>query len=403
MNSWLNFHSFSRTSDLKYFLSRIQDLDKGDTLNIGMMRDFFSSPEIIVPCAGIIDLLKESGRIVKINFNRNKLSKSGLENPFTIEKNSYELLSPMYKVWKYSNGAEVSQIVSAFVKYLDTKAECAKGVIEAFEWTTNEVMDNVLQHSQSGCGYVMCTVTQNAHISFAVYDNGVGILRSFYGSGFRFKSPFDAITSAMKRGFTRDKKTNQGNGLWGMSQLILNNRGILNIISSGAIVGYNSKAELFKRELSTVKIGDSHIPGTLVDFQFQCNNEVSLSEVFGGDYKEANLFVESLEDDQDRIHLVIGDFSFGYTTRDSGERARHYAINMATQSNEKQQIILDFKDINIISSSFADEFIAKLICHYGLLKFNSIFRIINVKEVNVPIINRAINQRITTEFSSHEE
>src|SRR5699024_11745283 len=68
---------------------------------------------------------------------------------------------------------------------------------------------------------------------------------------FRFKSPFDAITSAMKRGFTRDKKTNQGNGLWGMSQLILNNRGILNIISSGAIVGYNSKAELFKRELST--------------------------------------------------------------------------------------------------------------------------------------------------------
>lgn len=403
MNSWINFHSLSKTKDLRYFLSRIQDLDKGDTLNIDMISDFFSSPEIIVSCAGIIDLLKESGRIIRINFNRNKLSTSGLENPFTVEKNSYELLSPMFKVWKYSDGAEVSQIVSAFVKYLDTKAECASGVIEAFEWTTNEVMDNVLQHAQSNCGYVMCTVTQNAHISFAVYDNGIGILRSFYGSSYRFKSPFDAITSAMKCGITRDKKTNQGNGLWGMSQLILNNKGMLNIISSGAIVGYNSKAELFKKELSTVKIGNRKVPGTLVDFQFQCNNAVSISEVFGGDYRYTNIYVESLEDEQERVHLVISDFSFGYTTRDSGERARKFAINMVNQTNEKQIIILDFTEIGIISSSFADEFIAKLICHYGFLKFNSIFRIINVKEVNVSIINRAINQRITTEFSVHED
>ena len=98
MNSWIKFCSLSKIRDLRYFLSRIQDLDKGDTLNIDMISDFFSSPEIIVSCAGIIDLLKESGRIIRINFNRNKLSTSGLENPFTVEKNSYELLSPMFKV-----------------------------------------------------------------------------------------------------------------------------------------------------------------------------------------------------------------------------------------------------------------------------------------------------------------
>lgn len=400
MDAKIYFHSLSKTKDLRYFLSKVDLLDKGDTLSVGMIRDFFSAPEVIAPCAGIIDMLKEFGINVKFRYNNNKLSTSGLGRPFTIENNKYDLLSPMFKVWKYSNGAEVSQIVSAYVKYLDTKAECAKGVVEAFEWTTNEVMDNVLQHSQAGCGYVMCTVTQNAHISFAVYDNGIGIYRSFQGSEFRFKNPYDAIVSAMKRGYTRDKKTNQGNGLWGMSQLIFNNKGMLNIISSGAIVGYNSKAELYKKEMPSVNIGTIHIPGTLVDFQFQCNNEVSISKVFGGDYKTANLYVESLEDDQDRIHLVVNNFSFGYATRDSGERARTYAINIATQSEEKQLIILDFKDINIISSSFADEFIAKLICHYGFVKFNSIFRIINVKEVNVPIINHAINQRITTEFGT---
>lgn len=72
--------------------------------------------------------------------------------------------------------------------------------------------------------------------------------------------------------------------------------------------------------------------------------------------------------------MVVSDFSFGYTTRDSGERARTLSINMVTQTKEKQLIILDFKDISIISSSFADEFIAKLIYHFGFLKFNSIFR-----------------------------
>ena len=400
MNQQVYFTSLNKINDLKYFLSRVKRLNKGATLSIGMNSDFFSAPEVIVPCAGIIDLLKELGYKIEIEFSHNALAFSGFDNPFLTEKNKYELLSPMFKVWKYTNGAEVSQIVSAFVKYLNTKAVCAPGVVEAFEWTTNEVMDNVLQHSKSGCGYVMCTVTQNAHISFAVYDNGIGIYRSFNGSGFRFKSPYDAIIASMKRGFTRDKNTNQGNGLWGMSQLVLNNKGLLNITSSGAIVGYDSKAELYKREIDKVYLNNYILPGTLVDFQFQCNNEVSISEVFGGDYRYANLYVESLEDEQSRINLVVSDFSFGYTTRDSGESARNLAINMATQTNEKQLIILDFKDVNIISSSFADEFIAKLIWYYGFMKFSSILRIINVKEVNVPIINHAINQRITTEFNT---
>lgn len=396
------FKSMSKNWDLKYFLRKIAQAQQKEIIYIDMLSNFFSSPEIITPCAGILDFMKNTGHEIKIKFRRNILSTSGLGHPYTVQENSYELLSPMFKVWKYSTGAEVSKIVSAFVEYLDTKAECAKGVIEAFEWTTNEVMDNVLQHSKAKFGYVMCTVTKNAHISFAVYDNGIGIYKSFHGSEFRFKNPFDAITSSMKKGCTRDKSHNQGNGLWGMNQLILNNKGILNIISSGAIVGYNSNAEMYKKEMPGIKVCDSELPGTLVDFQFQCNNEVSISKVFGGDYLYSNLYVESLEDAKERIHIKISDLSFGYTTRDSGERARIYAINMATQSDEKQPIIIDFDGISIISSSFADEFIAKLICHYGFIKFNTIFKLTNVKEVNTPIINHAIFQRIATEFNSKD-
>lgn len=394
------FHSMCKTKDLRYLLSRANGMKRGDTLNIRMAIDFFATPEIIVPCAGIIDYLKENGCNVKVNIRNKYLQSSGLSHPYTIEINSYDLLSPMFKVWKYSTGAEVSKLVSVFVEYLDTKAECASGVVEAFDWTANEVMDNVLQHSKSQYGYVMCAIAQNGHISFAVYDNGIGIYKSFQGSQFRFHNSFDAITSAMKQGYTRDKKTNQGNGLWGMSQFILNNKGFLNIISSGAIIGYNSTGDLYKHDFPMIKVNDKELSGTLVDFQFQCDNELSISEVFGNDYQSANLYVESREDDKEQIHLKIGDFSFGYTTRDSGKRARTYAINMATQSQEKQIVIIDFEDIGIISSSFADEFIAKLICHYGFLKFNTIFRLINIKNSNIPIINRAIMQRMSTEYES---
>lgn len=40
MNSWIKFYSLSKIRDLRYFLSRIQDLDKGDTLNIDYDKRF---------------------------------------------------------------------------------------------------------------------------------------------------------------------------------------------------------------------------------------------------------------------------------------------------------------------------------------------------------------------------
>ncbi len=397
---YFNFSSMNRTRDLQSFLTKINNINKRESLNISMESVFFSSPQITVACAGIIDFLKQNGVKTYVNYNNNMLSTSGFNKPYTVSENSYDLLSPMFKVWKYETSKDVFDIVAAFIEYINTKEECAKGVVEAFEWTVYEVMDNVLQHSGASCGYVMCTVTQNAHISVAVYDNGIGIYRSFYNSGFRFKKPVDAIIASMEKGRTRDNKHNQGNGLWGMTQLVLLNKGSLSIISSGEVVGYNSNKDLFKHDMRFANFNRTHVlPGTLVDCQFKCDSDVSISEVFGNEYAHTNLFLESLEDDKNRLNIKISDLSFGYATREAGERARAFAINMATQSCERQVILLDFENVNIVSSSFADEFVAKLIIHYGLLKFNNLFRIVNLREINAPTINHAIMQRISTEFS----
>ena len=392
------FDSFSRRQDIEKFLKMIATKHE-DIIKIKMLKDFFSTPEVIAPMAGIIEILKVAGYEIEIDYNGNALRTSGLENPLTVDHNKYELLSPMYKVWKYHSAEEVSKIVSAYVKCLNEKAVCARGVIDAFEWTVNEVMDNVLQHSKSQFGYIACTATNNQHISVAVYDNGIGILKSFQGSQYRFKTSEDAIVAAMKEGTTRDKNIGQGNGLWGMSKLVANNKGLLNISSDGAIIAIDNNNNLTKHKMHMITLLKlkQRIPGTLVDFQFQCNNEIDFSEVFGKEYQYSNLYLESLEDDANRINVHVNDFSFGYATRTAGEQARNKVMNIITQTEENQAILIDFSGTGIIASSFADEFIGKLVGKLGFIQFNNLIRVINVSKENVAIINRSVRQRLSME------
>ena len=57
-------------------------------------------------------------------------------------------------------------------------------------------------------------------------------------------------------------------------------------------------------------------------------------------------------------------------------------------------VILDFSGIAIISSSFADEFIGKLVVMYGFYGFQSIIRIKNMNEVSQAILHRSVAQRM---------
>ena len=395
----ITFDRFNKIKTVEYFLRcfnralKLKPTDKRITIKIE--KEFPAYPETIIPLSGILDFLRNKGFSLYVEYYDTPLMGTGMHKPYTIADNSYELLSPMYKVWKYNSPEEVYKIVDALVKHLNTKIICAKGVVEAFEWTVNEVMDNVIQHSQSANGYIMCTATSNSHISVAIYDNGIGIYKSFQGTHYRLQNSYDAIILAMQEGATRDKSIGQGNGLWGMSKLLASNKGSLSIASSEANVSITESNGMIKRPVSTkYYLGElCYQMGTLVDFQFQCNNEVSLTEVFGADYLYTNLNLESLEDANERISLKVNDFSFGYATRVAGERARTMAINCAIQSDYKQLILLDFSGVGIIASSFADEFIGKMIQHFGFIQFNSLFRIINVSEENMAIINRSIMQR----------
>lgn len=51
--------------------------------------------------------------------------------------------------------------------------------------------------------------------------------------------------------------------------------------------------------------------------------------------------------------------------------------------------------MSIIASSFADEFIGKLLQECGFIQFNNLIRITNISKENMSIINRSVMQRIS--------
>lgn len=82
----VHFTSMCNRKDLDYFLRQIQKMRTGENFHIDMESEFFSAPEVVAPCAGLIELLKSNGHAVKVDYVHNALSNSGLDNPYTIKK-----------------------------------------------------------------------------------------------------------------------------------------------------------------------------------------------------------------------------------------------------------------------------------------------------------------------------
>lgn len=129
-------------------------------------------PNVCVPLAALMDWYK----LQECNFEcdflgmKNYVQHTCLHNPLQVENrmDSSDLLYPLDKVWKYNSDRGEASLVTAIVTSIRENIEVEKGVISSIEWCINEVMDNVLQHSISGTGYVMGQVHKEKKESFRV-------------------------------------------------------------------------------------------------------------------------------------------------------------------------------------------------------------------------------------------
>jgi hypothetical protein len=106
-----------------------------------------------------------------------------------------------------------------------------------------------------------------------------------------------------------------------------------------------------------------------------------------------NLALEELEDNAGQIVYPLANRSTGTGTRRSGLAIRNEVLNLSRQSN--QIITLDFSGVGVVSSSFADELIGKLVAEIGFIGFGQRFRLINMNNFVETLTNRAVMQRLS--------
>lgn len=351
-------------------------------------------PNTCAPLAGLIEYYKRHGVDFDSEVTPDFINATCLLSPLEVSKNENILgQAPLNKVWRFENSTEINSLVIGFVEEVSKQAVCQEGVIEGLEWCLNEIMDNVLQHSFTSNGYIMGQIHKSTkHIAFCIFDTGQGIFNSLHNTKHAPRSPIDAITLAVKEGVTRDTTIGQGNGLWGLHNIVKENSGVLVITSNSA--SYMLRMD----EIRTFK----HLPvisrdlgSTIIDFQIGFEKGISLPKALGN--RPINYRLEALEDDKGNISYRVSERSSGTGTRQSGERMRNEIINFYRETD--QIIEIDFQGISVISSSFADELIGKLVAEYGFFGFMQIFKLKNMNDIIQSIVNRSVSQRMVVTFA----
>ena len=108
-----------------------------------------------------------------------------------------------------------------------------------------------------------------------------------------------------------------------------------------------------------------------------------------------------VEDAEGRINIVFKSKESDKEIQKSGEKIRNELVNIQKQSGKN--ITLDFKDLNIVSSSFADELIGKLVAEFGFYAFNNVFKLKNMNTSVQSIVQRSVAQRMIESFENNSE
>ena len=101
--------------------------------------------------------------------------------------------------------------------------------------------------------------------------------------------------------------------------------------------------------------------------------------------------------DNDYYKYDVFENCSGTATRESGRESYNDVLNIIAR--RESPMILDFSNVHHVSSSFIDEFIAKLVVHTGFCKFNQMFKIVGMNHTVEHLCNRAVAMRIYDEWN----
>ncbi|WP_315792178.1 MULTISPECIES: STAS-like domain-containing protein [unclassified Bradyrhizobium] len=263
--------------------------------------------------------------------------------------------------------------------------------LKALEWALNEITDNVLNHAESPIGGLVQIQSFPARnrVSFYVADAGLGIPSTLRKAIPSISSDSDALDRAIREGVTRNKATNQGNGLYGTFKCCEESNGLFLILSNHAVLRYDAKGLSVKRD--NVPFRGSFISATI---DYSTERLLEKAFVFNGKVHEpASDYIDMhYTHVEDKILFEVAKEVEGFGNREFGRRARLKIDNILI--DKTTSILFDFTGVPLVSSSFADEVFGKLFVELGAMEFMRRCAFQAVDATVKRLIDRAISQRM---------
>lgn len=359
-------------------------------LEIDLANVSYAYATAVVPLISLVRYLKNRGTEVEIAFPFDdsywelagwKQLLSGEAAPAIDPRKSY------LPVQAYSEMADLNDTVNSVINVLSRHMDCSPGVLDSVAWTLNELADNVLIHAGEpgatveGFIQVVCHDKQEK-IDLVVSDYGRGV-RASLSQSHDVLDDEDALSKAIRAGVTRDRATGQGNGLAGSVRIVSAAGGELTIMSG------NAELRIVNGDQTTRASGK--VPGTSVSLILPTNVEIDITEALWGT-PPTHEFEMSHLDDANEVVFRVSEEATGFGNRETGRQLRLKLQNLMTQFKEAR-VRIDFADIPLVSASFVDEFIAKLVVEMGHFSFFARVTITNTNRLITQTLDKVIEQR----------
>jgi hypothetical protein len=345
-------------------------------------------PNAEVPIAAIVDYYKQRGVDFLIDEDRWSPIHFAFE-PFSLNDPEVPVgVDPISRIWRFTESS-ATPIADAIARSLLERLALEEGVFKAINWCLYEIMDNVLQHSESEVGFVEAQVHRTTQrVAICIADAGIGFRRSFRNSRHRMHTESDAITLSVQERLTRDSQVGAGNGLWGLYQIVTKNDGLLSIHSGRGTLHVQGAEASHSDDQGGWWLSDTR-RGAVVDFQLPVDRPIDVSEALG--MSPVDSIIESFESEGGESRVKIAD-GHGTATRRSGIEARNLVVNLLRETH--RPVVLDFDGVGMTSASFADELVGKLAGELGPVQFMESIRLENMDSLTRNLVNRAIAHRL---------
>ncbi len=341
---------------------------------------------------GFTLILPEKGELQRLFRNTNW---AHYINPEKFEKSDYE--GGHLPALQYQDNTGQFELVNGVMELvLGSIDDWERGQLKAFEWSLNEITDNVLQHADSPVGgFVQATAfKEKREIEFVVADCGIGIPRSLNME----KTPENALNAAIVEGVTRNSDSNAGNGLFGSYQVAFLSKGLFEINSGAAhlIAGHGD---------GKVSVGVDKIPydGTSVRCRIGFDNPNLLEEAlrFGGQPHDPVDYIERVYESEETDDMI---FKLAHHIKEVGSREGGKTVRKRLEGllNNAPRVTVDFEGVTVISSSFADEVFGRLFVNLRPRGFTKRIVILNADRTTDVLIDRAILQRAKQSQNGHQ-